>query len=379
MGKEQESPFSCTSLINERQTRGEDSPRFFNTIEELAKKVRISPELVYTAKKVQSYFPVRIPSFYVKLMDFEDPFCPIKRQAIPSSDELSDSGFLDPLGEEKASLTPSFIKKYRGRGVFLVSSECAMFCRFCNRKRLVGRGFNLEASWEQTFNCIENISDLHEIILSGGDPFMLSPEKLSYILERLLFIKKIKTIRISTRVPVVCPEALREEHIDVLSNFSPIWIVIHINHPKEITEPFKAIIKKFQRIGLTIVSQTVLLRGVNDCAMTLIELFENLVSIGIKPYYLFQLDEVIGAHHFKVRLSHGIKIYKALRKHASGLAVPLYMVDISGGLGKVPVIESIVESKDKIVFFKSFDGKVGPYMDDGYESKCSDCGVCEKI
>ncbi len=374
MGKKQKSPFPSSSL---NLAGAVEYPRLFRSVLELSKYVSLPDGLIEVAKKVEPHFPVRVPAFYLGLMELHNPFCPIKKQALPSLDELSGSGYIDPLEENGARLTPSFIKRYRGRGVFLISSECAMFCRFCNRKRLVGKGLNLEKSWEETFESIGKLEDLHEVIISGGDPFMESPEKLSYVLGRLRNLKNVKTIRISTRVPVVFPEGIKNEHMEVLSHFSPIWLIIHINHPKEITEQFKVLVRKFQTAGLPIVSQTVLLREVNDCAKTLIQLFEGLVELGVKPYYLFHLDEVFGAHHFKVRLSHGIKIYKALRKYASGLAIPNYVLDLSGGLGKVPVLESIVGREGQVVFFRGHEGKVGSYLDDGYESRCQNCGFCE--
>jgi len=379
MGKEQESSFPCASLGHKVVRGGVKPPRFFFSLEELSALFDLPEDIRRDAKKVEEFFPVRIPEFYLNLMNLEDPSCPLKRQAFPSIDELSDSGYVDPLGEEKSSLTMSFIKRYPGRGVFLVSSQCAMFCRFCNRRRLLGMDSELERSWDETFKCMEKLEDLHEVILSGGDPFMQGVEKLRYVLERIKGIRKIRTIRISTRVPVVFPQGVSEELVRTLRMFRPLWIVIHINHPKEVSEEFKKIVRDLQMSGLQILSQTVLLRGVNDCARTLIDLFETLVSLGVKPYYLFQLDEVKGACHFKVKLSQGTKIYRALRMYASGLAIPSYVIDITGGLGKVQVTESIIGRDGKTVLLRTPEGRIGRYSDDGYDSECKKCGLCDEI
>ncbi|MCX7857098.1 MAG: KamA family radical SAM protein [Deltaproteobacteria bacterium] len=376
MGKEQESSFLNTSLTQKNGKGAEIAPRFFYGVDALAKLFALSGAQLKIFKEVDRYFPVRIPGFYLSLMSSDDPFCPIKRQALPSLEELSGSGHEDPLAENDNSLTPSFIKKYPGRGVFLISSECAMFCRFCNRKRVLGRNVDFESSWDETFECMEKMEDLREVIISGGDPLMQSIDKLYYVLERIRRIRRVRTLRISTRVPVVFPQGISEEFLKILTKFNPLWIVIHINHPREITESFKRIIREIQKKGSPVISQTVLLRGVNDCARTLIELFDGLVSLGIKPYYLFQLDEVIGAQHFKVRLSDGIRIYKTIRKHSSGLAVPNYVVDLSGGLGKVSVTESLIRKNGGVGYFRTDDGKIGKYGDDGYESECKRCGLC---
>jgi lysine 2,3-aminomutase len=330
-------------------------------------------------RRVTAQYPFKIPKFYLDLMDGQDPCCPIRRQAIPSIEELADEGEEDPLCERQISVTPSFLKRYPGRGVFLVTAQCAMYCRFCNRKRFAGKEWDPRTSWEDTFRYLEKTDDVREVILSGGDPFMLLPDELDYILSRLRKVKRIGNVRISTRVPVVDPEALSKAHVKATSKTWPLWLVVHINHPKEVTRAFIDTIGNLRRAGSVVLSQTVLLRGVNDCPHILLKLFSLLLTCGVKPYYLFQLDEVRGASHFKVRLRRGMGIMRILRLQGSGLAIPQYVLDITGGLGKVPVdSQHVRKGTGTKVFVQNASGTAGIYRDDGKASRCLGCGICGK-
>lgn len=290
------------------------------------------------------------------------------------------TGDHDPLNEQEFSVTPILIRRHPDRCVFLVSSECAMYCRFCNRRRFAGKGADPWPHIEDSLQYIENDAHIREVILSGGDPFMLEPLRLEHILSRLRSMKKRLTIRLSTRLPVVHPEGLSQGHLDALEKASPVWVIIHINHPREITKAFLERIARIRGSGAPIVSQTVLLRNINDCPHVLRSLFERLIEAGIKPYYLFQLDDVNGASHFKVRLSRGREIMAFLEQHASGLAIPRYALDIPGGLGKVPVDPEHVQFLEKttMVKLKSPSGETGYYNDNGEESQCMNCGLCKK-
>lgn len=323
--------------------------------------------------------PFKVPGFYLDLIDPENPLCPIKGQAFPSALEEREGGSEDPLGENGISLTPILLKRHPNRCVFLVSSECAMYCRFCNRKRFAGRGIDPRPFLEPSFKHIEDDPLITEVILSGGDPFMLNANELGPILQRLRSMKKVLTIRLSTRVPVVCPEGLTEPHLEAVKDASPLWVVIHINHPKEVTKEFLEAVSRIRMTGCSLISQTVLLRNINDCPHVLHDLFERLTTAGVKPYYLFQLDEVFGSSHFKVRLDRGREIMAFLRQHASGLALPRYVLDIPGGLGKVPVDEEHVRriAGSTLVNLVSAAGVVGFYDDNGEESTCMDCGICK--
>ena len=366
-------------MIREKEGTFSATLPFIRTIEELSSYISLDKEAREEIEKTSRFYPFKIPEFYIDLMEKDNPLCPIRKQALPSIEELSGDGHIDPLNEEGSLITPSFIKRYLKRGVFLVNSECAMYCRFCNRKRLAGKGWDPGEFREDTLEYLKRNDEIDEVIISGGDPFMLPYDELGDTLSRLKAIHRVKIIRISTRVPVVYPDGLSRGHLSALKKASPVWIVIHINHPKEISPEFTGVVKKLREAGVVIVSQTVLLRGVNDCPHILTVLFKSLVYQGIKPYYLFQLDEVEGAGHFKVKLEKGIQIMRYLREHSSGLAIPQYALDITGGLGKVPVDYKYIRKKNgNKIFVEGLSGQTGIYTDNGKKSKCLKCGVCSK-
>jgi lysine 2,3-aminomutase len=328
---------------------------------------------------VSKLYPFKIPLFYAQLIDWDNPSCPVRLQCLPSVEELLDPDSLDPLAEGSIQITPCLLKRYPKRAVFLVSGECAMYCRFCNRRRMVGKGWKPELEREKTLNYLENDREISEVILSGGDPMMLPGPELQFILERLRAISRIRTIRISSRLPIVFPMGVQRDHLKAIKRSSPIWFIVHVNHPREITPEFLEIIRQLREAGALLLSQTVLLRRVNDCPNILANLFEQLVEAGIKPYYLFQLDDVAGAAHFKVRVRTGLQFIKQLRQEVSGLCIPHYALDITGGLGKVPLenryIRGMCESGLRV---RNLSGRVGLYRDNGENSKCSACGVCGK-
>lgn len=329
-------------------------------------------------KEISDLHRLRIPHFYLSLMDRENPLCPIRQQAVPSVLEARKSGQDDPLRENVFSVTPALIKRHSNRAVFLATSQCAMYCRFCNRKRLVGKGWDPGAYREESLRYIEDNTQLREIIISGGDPFTLPSDEIGAILSRLRSIPHIETVRISTRMPVVFPEGITETYFREMKKYAPLWIIIHINHPREVSPEFLETVKRFRESGNMLISQTVLLRNINDCPYVLSRLFHRLVAAGIKPYYLFQLDDAPGVSHFKVRLEKGIEIMRALRKTASGLAMPQYAIDIPGGLGKVPLDYAYVKGlTGKNVPVESATGAVGVYLNDGQRSSCMHCGICK--
>lgn len=326
---------------------------------------------------VSELYPFKIPLFYARLIDWENPGCPIRLQSVPSARELTDPGNPDPLNEASIQITPCFLKRYPKRGVFLVSGECAMYCRFCNRRRMVGKGWRPELTREETLNYLEDDPEISEVILSGGDPMMLPADELGYILERLRGISRIQTIRISSRLPIVFPMGVQRDHLRAIKKASPVWFIVHINHPKEITSEFLEVVKELREVGAILLSQTVLLRMVNDCSHILANLFERLIQAGVKPYYLFQLDDVAGAGHFKVKVETGLSIIKQLRREVSGLCIPHYAIDITGGLGKVPIDNRYIDGRGEDgLRVKNLAGQVGLYRDDSESSKCSACGIC---
>jgi lysine 2,3-aminomutase len=351
---------------------------FLSDTQSLSSAMRLDRAAEEEIERVHQVFPFRVPLFYAGLMDPENPLCPIRLQAVPTIEELSRTGVVDPLGEANIALTPAFFKRYPGRGVFLTTAECAMYCRFCNRRRLVGKGFDPTAFREETLAFIETCEEVREVILSGGDPLMLDPVELDHILTRLRRMDHVKAIRVSSRMPVVFPERV-ELHRKVLKRHAPLWFIIHINHPREVTPEFIEAVKGLQEARLSCISQTVLLRRVNDCRHILGRLFELLVHAGVKPYYLFQLDDVTGATHFKVRIEEGLSIMRGLRAAVSGLCVPQYALDITGGLGKIPLEGPYLGPRaGNRLRMENIHGEQGMYLDNGKKSKCNGCGICKR-
>jgi lysine 2,3-aminomutase len=377
-GQRTETPSSKPSRRFARNEEGKGlTLPFLKRVPDLSRFFLLDTESAEEIERVSRVFPFKIPEFYLSLMDRNDPCCPIRKQAIPSLAELSGEGFVDPLRESAIARTKCLLERHPGRAVFLAAADCAMYCRFCNRKRIVGKGWDPSPNWEEAFAEIRKDAGLQEIIVSGGDPFTLSAERFDHLLSSLKAISTVKIIRISTRIPVVSPERLRTGHLRALRKWAPLWVVVHINHPREVSGEFAAAIRRIREAGCPVVSQTVLLRGINDCHHVLRRLFEGLVGLGVKPYYLFQLDEVQGAQHFKVRLRRGMELMADLREAASGLAVPHYALDITGGLGKVPVDPRYLGKTDGTrVEVRSMSGEVGWYEDSGRESLCMECGIC---
>ena len=353
---------------------------FVSKVEQLSKYISLTEKSKNEIHRISHVFPIRIPKFYLDLFEEDNDACPLRRQSVPSEEEFVLTGQDDPLDEQNYFVTPSFIKKYPGRGVFLATSQCAMYCRFCNRRRLVGKDWDPRTSWEESFHCMMVDKGLREVIISGGDPLTLSAKEFSYMMKRLKSIDRIQVIRMSTRLPVVYPEGLKKEHLTTLEKASPLWVVIHINHPREISPAFIDTVRKLRKTGVSMVSQSVLLRGVNDCPHILLKLFETLVSLGVKPYYLFQLDEIKGAMHFKVSVEEGIRIMHFLRKNGSGLAIPRYALDITGGLGKIPLdYQYLIRRDGTLLHLESLSGEDGTYTDDGEKGQCQDCGICGQL
>ncbi len=351
---------------------------FFSDLESLSRFADIDQQTKGTVERVARRYPFRVSRFYAGLMEKGNARCPIRLQAIPSIEELRGGGVRDPLGEDEIAITPSFLKRYPKRGVLLVSSACAVYCRFCTRRRLIGTGFRPDAYREESLSYLERSKEITEVILSGGDPLMVEPEELGYILDRLKRMAHIRVVRISSRMPVVLPDRFAR-HIDTIAEHGPLWLVVHINHPREVSAEFASGITEVRKRGISVVSQSVLLRGVNDCHYILGDLFEKLVTVGVQPYYLFQLDDIAGATHFKVRIDTGLAIMRTLRAHISGLCVPRYAVDITGGLGKIPLEGSYVrERKGDKVRMVNLYGEEGSYLDNGEESTCHECGLCGK-
>lgn len=325
-----------------------------------------------------------ITPYYLSLIDLSDKFDPIRRQAIPLEDELYIAPYeeTDPLHEEADSPCPGLTHRYPDRVLFLVTNQCAMYCRHCTRRRLAGHD-DKEIGLCQINNCIDYIrkhTEIRDVLLSGGDALLLSDERIEYILSELRNIKHVEIIRIGTRTPVVCPQRITPQLCNILKKYHPLWMNVQFNHPNEITKESEDACKLLVDAGIPLGNQSVLLAGVNDCVHVMKKLVNELVRIRVRPYYIYNCDPSQGLTHFRTPVSKGIEIMEALRGHTSGFCVPTFVVDAPGGGGKIPIIPNYVISQTpRKVILRNFEGVITTYTEpEFYENKCN-CKICSGL
>ncbi|MCX7661764.1 MAG: lysine 2,3-aminomutase [Candidatus Omnitrophica bacterium] len=338
------------------------------TKEILRQIVKLTPEEEIGIENAKGRLSMAITPYWLTLMDPEDPNCPIRRQAIPVSRELVISPYemTDPLGEDRDSPAPYLVHRYPDRVLLLATEACAVYCRHCTRRRLVGEQKE-ETSANKFDLAIEYIKQnrkIRDVLISGGDPLILEDEFLEDLVRRIRLISHVELIRIGTRVPVTLPQRITEKLVNILKRYSPIWISIHFNHPKEITKRCKIACDMLADAGFPLGSQTVLLKGINDRPYIMKKLMQELLKIRVRPYYIYQCDLVKGTSHFRTTVSVGIKIIEKLRGYTTGYAVPTYVIDAPGGGGKIPVGPNYLLSctKGKYVL-RNYKGKIYTYLE----------------
>lgn len=338
-----------------------------NTVDELAQVINLT-DSEREALKTNGLFRVDITPYFASLMDPNDIHCPVRKQIIPTSREIVpfEAMMEDSLAEDKHSPVPGLVHRYPDRVLMLITTQCASYCRYCTRSRIVGDPS--ETFSRQEFDAqiayIEQTPQIRDVLLSGGDPLVLAPKLLDMILGRLRAIPHLEIIRIGSRVPVFLPQRVTPELCEMLAQYHPLWLNIHVNHPKEITPELAAACDRLTRAGIPLGNQSVLLAGVNDSVHIQRQLVHDLVKIRVRPYYLYQCDLVKGAGHFRTSVSKGIEIIEGLRGHTSGYAVPTYVVDAPGGGGKIPVQPNYILSQGagKTVL-RNFEGFITTYAE----------------
>jgi len=312
------------------------------SVEQLSKHLVLSDEELAGAVAAEAGgFPIAITPYYLSLCDPHDAACPIRRQVVPHAleERTAEGDMRDPLGEEAHLVAPELVQRYPDRALLLVSDRCAVYCRFCTRSRMVGNGGG-PRSLERlgpAFEYLEKHPDVRDVIVSGGDPLAMATERIAGVIERLRRIPSIETIRLATRVPVALPQRITEELLVALRPFHPLWVMTHFNHPKELTPQSAGALRRLADSGFPVMNHTVLLRGVNDDSAVLTELFRGLVRERARPYYLLQADPVRGTSHLRTPLSTGVRLMEELTGKLSGIAIPKFIVDTPGGMGKVAV------------------------------------------
>ena len=352
------------------------------TYEQLSQYFTFEPEEAEGIKKALAKFRMAITPYYLSLIDPNDPYDPIRRQAIPQGAEcnIAPADLNDPLHEDEDSPAPGLTHRYPDRVLFLITDMCSMYCRHCTRRRFAGQKDD-ESPSERIEKClayIEKTPQVRDVLLSGGDALMVSDKKLEYIIQRLRAIPHVEIVRIGSRTPVVCPQRITPELCEMLKKYHPIWLNTHFNHPNEFTPEAEAALARLANAGIPLGNQTVLLRGVNDCVHVMKKLMHELVRNRVRPYYIYQCDLSMGLEHFRTPVSKGIEIIENLRGHTSGYAVPTFVVDAPGGGGKTPVMPTYVisQSPNKVIL-RNFEGAITTYTEPrDYHEDCH-CEACE--
>ncbi|MDD3822650.1 MAG: KamA family radical SAM protein [Sphaerochaetaceae bacterium] len=312
-------------------------------------------------------FPFSVTPYYLSLINLQDPEDPLRKTVIPHIAEsiVSDGEALDPLGEDHTSPVPGIVHRYPDRALFLATSFCSVYCRYCTRSRLVGGHTEaLEEHWDRALDYLASHTEIRDVIISGGDPLTLSDERLEKLLARFRQMKHIQMLRIGTKVPFVLPQRVTPALVKVLKSYRPLYINIHATHPHELSEEGRQACNRLSDAGIVLGSQTVLLKGVNDSVEVMTDLFHSLLKVRVRPYYLFQCDPIVGSAHFRTTIEDGKAIMDGLRGHTSGLAIPYYVVDTPGGGGKVPVLPDYEVSHDAKGFcLRNYEGKRFMYPD----------------
>jgi len=331
-----------------------------NSVEELEQVIHLT-ESEKKALSTQGLFRVDISPYFASLMDPDDLRDPIRKQVIPTADEMVPftSMMEDSLAEDKHSPVPGLVHRYPDRVLMLVTTQCASYCRYCTRSRIVGdpsAQFS-RTDYDAQIDYIARTPQVRDVLLSGGDPLVLAPKLLESLIARLRAIPHVEIVRIGSRVPVFLPMRVDQEFCDMLAKYHPVWMNIHVNHSNEITLELAQACDRLARAGVPLGNQSVLLAGVNDSVHIQRELVHKLVMMRVRPYYLYQCDLVEGAGHFRTSTARGLEIIEGLRGHTSGYAVPHYIIDAPGGGGKIPVMPNYVLSQapGKIVL-RNYEG-----------------------
>jgi lysine 2,3-aminomutase len=309
---------------------------------ELAQALELTEEERRGAEAAERQgLPISITPYYLSLIDRTDDNCPLRRQVVPRASESARApgDLIDPLGEAAHEVAPNLIRRYPDRALLFTTDRCAVYCRFCTRSRLVGAGGGAR-SLDRLAPALEYLGahpEVKDVIVSGGDPLAMSTPRLVGLIEALRTIPSIETLRLATRTPVVLPQRITDELCQALRPHHPIWVMTHFNHPRELTPEARGACERLADAGFPVMNHTVLLRGINDDASVLAELFRGLVRARVRPYYLLQTDPVVGTSHLRTPLEAGIRIMEQLTGRLSGIALPRLIVDTPGGLGKVPV------------------------------------------
>lgn len=351
------------------------------TVEQLKKVINLTDGEEKAIEESLALLRMAITPYYASLMDPDDPNCPIRKQAVPTSLELhrGEADMEDPLHEDTDSPVECLTHRYPDRVLLLVTDQCSMYCRHCTRRRFAGQTDNAVPSdrIDKAIEYIKNTPRVRDVLISGGDALVISDDRLEYVLKSLREIPHVEVIRIGSRTPVVMPQRITRQLVDMIKKYHPVWLNTHFNHPKEVTPASMEACRMLADAGVPLGNQTVLLRGINDCVHVMKRLMHLLVKMRVRPYYIYQCDLSLGIEHFRTKVSKGIEIIEGLRGHTSGFAVPTFAVDAPGGGGKIPIMpQYLISMSDERVVMRNYEGVISTYMEPRYlpeKCSCPDC------
>ncbi|MGE4585165.1 MAG: KamA family radical SAM protein [Sphaerochaeta sp.] len=320
-------------------------------------------------------FPFSVTPYYLSLIDPLDSNSALRKTVIPSIEEsyVQQGESQDPLSEEHTTAVKGVVHRYPDRVLFLTTSFCSTYCRYCTRSRMVGGHTEpLQKYWEGALDYIREHKEIRDVIVSGGDPLTLSDENIDYLLSQLSSIEHVEMIRLGTKVPMVLPQRINDSLLSVLRRYKPLYLSIHATHPDELTRETDRALNALADCGIVMGSQTVLLKDVNDSVATLTELFHKLLRSRVKPYYLYQCDPILGSGHFRTTVDKGKELMQGIRGFTSGYAVPQYVIDTPGGGGKVPILPQYeVGQDDRYLYLRNYEGKIFTYPTTRECASCS--------
>ncbi|MFQ5680681.1 MAG: KamA family radical SAM protein [Candidatus Omnitrophota bacterium] len=334
--------------------------------EQLSQVIPLTPEEEEGIRRSRGRLSLSISPYWLTLINPQDNHCPIRRQAVPQKAELDTVSheMIDPCAEDRDSPVPGLVHRYPDRVLLLVTEHCAMYCRHCTRRRIVGDRDSGQLNLDAAVDYIKSNRKIRDVLISGGDPLMLEDDVLEEIIIKLRSASNVEFLRIGTRMPVTLPQRITERLTRMLNKHGPIWISLQFNHYREITKRVKQAVGMLADYGIPLGSQTVLLKGVNDRPYIMRKLMHELLKIRVRPYYIYQCDPVKGTAHFRTPVAVGINIIEKMRGYTSGYAVPTYVVDAPGGGGKIPVSPNYILSQDKGRYtLRNYKGKIYTYIE----------------
>jgi lysine 2,3-aminomutase len=351
-------------------------------VDTLKKVLPLSAKEEREIKGTLTTFDMAITPYYLSLIDPQNSTDPVRLQSVPSilETQIHMGDLLDPLDEDVDSPVEGLTHRYPDRVLMLITTVCSMYCRHCTRRRMVGevdKHINKKILAKQ-LEYIRKTPEVRDVLISGGDAFMFSTSQLEEIIRQVREIPHVEIIRLASRMPVVLPQRIDDELVDMIKKYHPVYVNTHFNHPNEVTPESKAACEKLANAGIPVGNQTVLLRGVNDCPHVMKKLMHGLLRMRVKPYYLYQCDLSRGISHFRTSLGKGIEIIESLRGHTSGLAVPSFVVDAPGGGGKIPVGPTyLISRSDNLAILRNFEGVITVYNEENSgESVCGHDVAC---